>query len=239
MSTFLSKRIGRLNFIEFIEVLIEFNRYSALPGIIFSLFFLKNWKDSAGIIFYILLASFSADFVSYLYAKHVTPNSYIIANAWYCVNYLLVVWLYYKILPSKDKRWIYILVVLFLIATPISFFFYSFFDSNTVIRLMSNVSFIIISLLAFFELLKKPETGLKKSPVFWIVSAIFIHSCLTLLRNIFLQYLVFDLNASKEIVSWIWLINLVANISKNFILFYALVLIDKGFSDKIETTKPS
>ncbi|MEO9482891.1 MAG: hypothetical protein ABJG47_05570 [Ekhidna sp.] len=122
-----------------------------------------------------------------------------------------------------------------MILSPISFWFYSLYDSNTVIRLISNVAFIILSLLTFYELLRKPEIKLKKSPVFWIVTAIFIHSCLTLLRNVFLQYLVFDLEASKEIVSWIWLINLIANISKNFILFYAIVLIDKGYPDTTQT----
>lgn len=226
-----------MNFTDFIEALIEFNRYSALPGIVFFLFFHKNWKDSAGIIFYILLISFSADLVSYLYAKHITSNSYAIANFWYIGNYLLVLWLFLKILPPRNNFWIYFLILVFAIACPVSFVYYSIFDSNTVIRLLSNIAFILLSLLTFFELLKKPEISLKKTPVFWIVTGLFIHSCLTLLRNIFLQYLVFDLNASKEVVSWIWLINLAANIFKNFILFYALVLISKGFPDKIQYAK--
>lgn len=224
-----------MNFTEFIETLIEFNRYSALPGIVFSVFFLKDWKNSAGIVFYILLASFAADLISFLYAKYVFANSYPIANLWYILNYFLVIWLFYKLLPSKKGKLIYILGGLFVVLGFISFSFYSLFDSNTIIRLASNVAFVILSLLTFYELLKKPAVKLKKAPVFWIVTAIFIHSCLTLLRNIFLQYLVFDMEASKEIVTWIWLINLIANISKNFILFYALVLIDKGYPD---STKP-
>lgn len=219
-----------MKYTEVIEVLIQFTLYTGVPGIVYFLFSRKGSTSISGTIFFILLASFSADFAAFMYSKYIYPNSYGIGNVWHLINYGLVSWLFYQIIPSK-KKFILTLFGVFFLSSVISFFYYSFWDANPLIRVLSNIFFIILSILAYLEMLKAPGQGLKNNPVFWAITAIFIYSSVTLLRNLFTQYLVFDLEVTKDVFSTITLIYLIANSSKNFILFYSLILIDKGFQE--------
>jgi len=116
-------------------------------------------------------------------------------------------------------------------------FIFDFSESNIFIRTFANASFIFLSLLVFLHLLKNPSGSLRKYPVFWIATAYFIYNSILMLHGLFNNYLIFDLKISSEAYRIVAIINLFANITKNFILFYALVLIDKGFPDTLKPAK--
>lgn len=213
----------------------ELSSFSGLAGILLFLFFPKKLSSIAGILFLSIAASFLADSGNYFFIRLVSPNGYIIGNIWYILNYLICTWLFIKLLPDH-KRVILILTFVFGIGTIISFFYYSLGDSNSFIKVYSSSIFTFLSLRLYFSLLKNPSSRLRSNTVFWIANAFFIFSTVTLLRNLFLQYLVFDLEISKAGFSLIMIINLLANIAKNFILFYALLLIEK-FPDSVKVSR--
>lgn len=229
-----------MTFREFLDVLAEFNRYSALPGVVFFFFSKKSLNSTSGILFLVILASFLGDFGGYVYAKYVFPNNYGIGNSWHIVNFILLSLFFIKVLPVIRRKVIYIFVTLFIITSIISFgFFYSFLESNTPLWVSSSVFAIILSLLAFLELLKNPSGSLRRLPVFWITTTILVYSAVTLLINLFQQYLVFDLNITMIDFGIISLILLSATVVKNFLFFYSLVLLDRGHPDTITLAQPS
>lgn len=202
----------------------------------FLLFVKKGRSSISGILFFILLASFLGDSISYIYADFLLSNNYIVINLWHIANFYLLAWLFSQILPEKRKL-VLASIATFTILVVSSFSLgYSFWESNTFVWVTSNVIFILFPLFGFMELLKHPSGSLLKLPIFWILTTVLLYSSVTLLVNLFFQYLVFDLNISKEGFSTIMLILLISNTIKNFVFFYALVLIDKGFPDSI---KPS
>ncbi len=200
---------------------------------------MRSWKSISGIVFYMILFSFLADNFNYFFIRFVYPNSFIIGNSWYLLNYLLVALLFAQILDKKRKLFIGFLAV-FIIGSIISFtFFFQFTESNVFVRLFSNVSFIFFALNIYLELLKSPNQKISRLPLFWIATALFVQNSLLLLQSIFNNYLIFDQKITTEAMRIIHIINLVANITKNFILFYAIVLIDKGYPDSLKPTKVS
>ncbi len=183
----------------------------------------------------ILLISFIADNANYFFIRLIYPNSFIIGNIWILLNYFIMIWTFNEILSQKKKLSI-ILCLVFSIGSILTFgFYYSFLEGNIFTTLWSNVSFITLSLIVYFQLLQKPGQNLFKLPVFWISTSFFVYNSLVLLQSIFRDYLIFDLQISKEAYAVINFINLIANISKNYILFYALVMIGKGFGDSLKS----
>lgn len=226
-----------MNYIEVIEVFSQFNKYTGLPGIVYFIFFLREWKTVSGILFYILLASFLGDNLGYIYAKYFYPNNYPILNAWHFGNFLLVAWLFYKMLEAK-RRWVLISVIFFLVGSILTYLFqYSIWESNTFVWVSSNVFSIVFCLFAYLELLKKPSGPILKLPIFWVISSLLIFCSVTLLVFLFQQYLVFDLAITKEAFKIILLIITLSNTFKNLVIFYAMVLIDKGHQDSFNLGK--
>ncbi len=217
-----------MTFSDIVELVIQLSRYTSIPGIVFFLLFSKKLNIIPRILFFILLASFLSDFLGYAYSKYVFPNNHPIINVWHFTNCLLVTYLFYKAIPF-GKKLISAIMIGFILITIASFaFVYSFSESNTVVWTFSNLIVIGLSVRTYFSLLKNPSVKLKVFPVFWMTTAVFIFSSVTLLIFLFQHYLVFDLNISKVGFKSILLIINLANISKNFILFYAIILIDKG-----------
>ena len=215
--------------------IVEISKYSGVPGVILYLLLMSRYKGIARLLFLVLLTSLLADIAVHFYIRNVQSNSYVISNIWYLLNYLLVTFLFYKLIPSRT-RLVSILLIVFCIGSIVSFiFFYSFFDSNTFIKTFSSISFIVLSLTGYIAMLEKPSGRLSKSPVFWILNAIFIYSCITLLKNLFAQYLIFDLQVSRDLFIAIGYINIIANILKNLIFFYALILIRRSLSSYPKT----
>lgn len=159
-----------------------------------------------------------------------------IGNSWVILNYFLMVWVFYKILKNSYKFCLALAIVFTLGSMATFGFIYDYKEANFFTSVFSTISFIALSLVTYFQLLQKPSERLLLQPVFWIATSFFIYYSLLLLRNVFDSYLIFELNISSEAYTAINIINLFANISKNFILFYALVLIDKGYPD---TLKPA
>ncbi|WP_370088373.1 hypothetical protein [Ekhidna sp.] len=220
----------------FNDWLTDLSRISAIAGILYYLFTKLKVNQVASGLFLILFASFLADTLNYFFIRLVYPNSFIIGNCWLIINFFLVLWTFKKVI-NIPKTLLTGLVAGFVLGASISFiFFYSFTESNTFVFLWSNISFIILSLYLHFQLLKRPGEKLKYHPVFWIATSFFVYYSMLFLQNIFNNYLVFDLQISSEAYTIVWIINLIANVGKNFILFYALVLIDKGYPD---TLKPA
>ncbi|MEP2949561.1 MAG: hypothetical protein ABJO91_06080 [Ekhidna sp.] len=194
---------------------------------------MRSWKSISGIVFYMLLFSFLADTFNFFFIRFIYPNSFIIGNTWYILNYFITILLFLKILDQYKKA-IFTLLAIFLFGCVLSFLFlFDFTESNVFVRLFSNVSFIFLSLLIYFNLLKKPNLQLRLNPVFWIATSLFIYNSLILLQGIFNNYLIFDLKISGEAYTWISIIKLFANSCKNFILFYVLILISKGYQDSL------
>lgn len=223
----------------FFEIVRDYiNTYSGVPGILFFLIFLRGEKGNSRIIFYIILASFLADIISYYFIRYVYPNSYLITTPWHIINYFLLSWLFLTLIP-KRKKLILVLLLLFSIGTIFSvIFFYSFFEANTFIKTYSSTIITFLSILTFLEILSQsPIDRLTKYPVFWIVSAIFFYSSITLFNNLFQNYLVFELQVSGETYLYISLFNLTFNIAKNLMLLYAFILVKKGFPDYIHEPK--
>lgn len=207
----------------------ELSRFSGFAGVCYFIFFRKNLNSVYGLVFLVIFASFFADNLNYFFIKFVYPNGYIIGNIWYIVNFALISWLFLLLLNLRKT--ILIASFGFFIITAVSFiYFYSFTDSNSIIKVTSSLWFSYLSLVALFGLLKNPTGQLRNNPVFWIATGIFIYSSVTLLRNLFLQYLVFELNIELQAFYALATINLLSNSIKNLILFYSLILIDKGFS---------
>ena len=215
----------------------ELSRFSSLAGILYFLMAMKSWKRVSGIIFLILLSSFLADNFNYFFIRLIYPNSFIIGNLWYLLNFILSIFLFSKILDNRNFI-LGALTAVFSVGALISFlFFYKFTESNTFTTLASNICFVVIALITFFDLLKKPNLRLSKNPVFWIATSLFIYNSLILLQNVFNNYLLFDIKISGEGYTWIHIIRIFANAIKHFMLFYALILIDKGFPDSLKTEK--
>ena len=157
-----------------------------------------------------------------------------IINSWHIINFYLLGWLFLFYLPQKRKL-IIILILLFSLLVLVSFIWiFSFLESNSIVWVTSNVISIFLSLIGFFTLLKKPSIALRELPVFYILTTILLYSSVTILVNLFFQYLVFDLNITKDGFRTITLILLISNSAKNFAFFYALVLISKGYPDTLK-----
>ena len=209
----------------------EFNRYSGVPGILYFSIFVRKWRADSAIFFYILLLSFVFDFSIHLYTKFVFPNSYIGGNLWVILNFGLMSWFFIRILPSYKQQIVY-LYITFLLSTVISFgLWYSLFDSNTIIRTFSSVAFLILSILGFKELMTRPKGDLLKMPVFYALAIFFLYYSTNFLRGLFQQYLVVDLHVSAEQMLLIAMISLVINALKNYVIFYIIVLLEKGVYD--------
>ena len=70
-------------------------------------------------------------------------------------------------------------------------------------------------------------------PVFYALAAFFIYYALTFLKRLFMNYLVFELDINASEFFPIGMVNLFANTSKNYTLFYALVLLHKDYYDPL------
>lgn len=201
------------------------NRFSGLPAVLYFLFFIREWKTAKAIIFYIVFISFGFDFGIYIFIKYFYPNSYIGSNWWVITNYFLMSWCFMKILPEKIKL-IKLLIALFVALTVPSFIFlYSFYEHNVITTTFSGVVFITFSVLGYLKLLNKSNVQLSKAPSFYLITAFFGYYSFTFLKNLFVKYLVFDLGITAEQYTPISVINLLANTSKNYLLFYVLVLL--------------
>lgn len=215
------------------------NPYSGLPGIIFFLFFLERKSYNARIVFLILLASLLSEVSIYFFTKYIYPNSYIIANTWYLLNFLLVSWLFIRLLPQR-RNVILLLNAIYFAGALVSFLgYYSFLESNTFIRVYTSVIFTILSLFAFFEILRAgPIDRLSLYPIFWIITGLFLFSSISLFKNLFAQYLVFEVKITREAFNYFASFNILFNIVKNLMIFYGFVLIGRGYPDYIlETAK--
>ncbi|SNS45952.1 hypothetical protein SAMN05421640_0237 [Ekhidna lutea] len=217
----------------FINWFLEFNRFSALAGSLYFIFFIRDKKHTTVLVFIILVCSLLADNLNYFFVR-IYSNSFIVSNSWYIANFIVSLILFQHLLKSR-KFLISLLITVFFIGSILSFtYFFKLTESNTFIRLFSNSTFIFLSLAFYLELLKKPDGRLRKHPYFWIASSFFIYNSVLLLQSLFKNFLIFDLQISKAAYAWILFISLSANITKNFILFYALVLIDKGYPDTLK-----
>ncbi|MEP1034072.1 hypothetical protein [Ekhidna sp.] len=147
-----------------------------------------------------------------------------------------MIWLFSQILDHRSSRIIQVLTSCFIVGTVISFFYFQITEANTFLSLSSDLSYILLSLIVYLQLLKYPSQKLTTHPVFWIATSFFVHSSLILLQSVFDNYLIFDQKISSNAYQIIYGINLLANISKNFILFYSLMLISKGYPAKIPTS---
>lgn len=223
-----------MTFLEIFQFLKEVNRYSSVPGILFFLVFLTRVNLNTRIVFYIISVSFLADFLNYFFIRYIYPNAYIITNSWYLVNYVLVSWLFLKLIPTR-KNLVVALLIFFGICSTLSFtFFFTFMEPNTFIRSFTSLSFTFLALLSFFEILKEsPSDRLSQYPVFWIVTAVFLFSSITLIKNLFDQYLVIDMNVSRELHSYVHFFTVLANIVKNLCFLYAFMLVKRGYPDYI------
>lgn len=219
---------------DLVSELIEFNRYSGLAGVAYFLFFIKNWKSFSALIFYILLVSLLFDLGIYTYIKYIYPNSYYGSNWWILVNYFFMSWLFIQIIP-QFRNLIIASSLIFILGSIISFgFYYSFWEANTFTSSFSSLSFILFSIMSFLYLMNlKSETSLKQMPIFYLLIAFLSYYALVFFKSIFMNYLVFQLKVTWEQYWPVSAINLIANVSKNFILFYVIVLIDKGYKDPI------
>lgn len=216
------------------------SQVSAIPGVVFFLIFLRSNRSNTRIVFFILLASAVADVSNYYFIRYVYPNSYIISNTWYLVNYVLMTWLFVKLIPGRS-RLLRLSVILFFVGSSITFLtLYSYLESNTFIRVYSSIAFTLFTILSFFEVLKEsPTDQLSKFPVFWIITSLFLYSSITLLKNLFAQYLVFDAEVSWDLYAFVSFFNLLFNVVKNFLLFYALILVHNGHPDSLYSPKPA
>lgn len=217
--------------------ILDLNRFSALSGCLFFLYSRQSLKTVSGIVFFLLALSLTADNLNYFFIRLVQPNSFIIGNIWIIANYFLMILLFRKILAHQNFKILVLLPIIFIIGTSISFFYFKLSEANTFLSLYADISYILLALLTYLQLLKYPSIKLVTHPIFWIVTSFFVHSSLILLQGIFENYLIFDQEISKDAYVFIYGINLIANISKNLILFYALVLIHRGFPDKISILK--
>ncbi|WP_421763764.1 hypothetical protein [Ekhidna sp.] len=218
---------------DFWNWLIELNRFSGLAGCIYFVIFMKSWRRFSGVLFYILFASFLADNLNYFFIRIVYPNALYIGNSWVILNYFLSIFLFSKILADRNLL-LKIYAGLFTVGTALSLTLaYDYAESNTFINVYSNITLISLSLLGYFELLKNPKVKLSKQPIFWIVTSFFIYNSVLILVSVFNNYLIFDLKISSDAYAMVSIINLSANILKNLLLFYSLVLIDKGFSPNL------
>jgi len=219
---------------EIAELVFQVNKYTGLPGILFYIGFLSSRKGNIRIAFFILLASFLGDLASDLYVKYVYENSNLVGQIWVITDYFLVSWLFIKLIPHRKKT-ILGLMGLFVIGTSVtSLLFYSFFEPNTFLATYPSVAFTYLSILTFLEILKEePTNKLINFPLFWIITAIFLFNSVTLLKNLFMNYLIFDLQVSQDLYLYVWLFGVGFNMIKNLMFFYAFILVKAGNPDYI------
>lgn len=219
---------------ELADILVLISKYSGLPGIVFFSIFLRSKKGNARIVFLVLLASLIADIAISYYVENIRPNSYGIGTTWVIVDYFLLTWLFLRLIPHR-KKIIYLFLVVFTVGALISAgFFYSFTESNTFIRSYPSAVFTFLSIITFIEVLKEsPTTKLLTYPIFWIITAIFLFNSVTLLKNLFQQYLVFDLQITMDLYIYVYVFSISFNIIKNLFFFYAFILVKKGNPDYI------
>lgn len=207
------------------------NRFSGVPGVLYFLLFMRNWRALSGIIFTLVFISFFADNANYFFIRFVYPNSYIIGGTWHLMHFFIAMVLFYQVLIDHRK-----LIILFsgiysaLVLCSLLFLDYTFLDANPFISVPNNLIFVILCLITYRAMLLVPENKgkLRNSPLYWFVTAHFIYCTLTIFYYLFRQYLIFDLKIDAFDFNYISVINQAANITKNFITLYVLVLIDKG-----------
>ena len=222
-----------MDFQELVSWMFEISRYSGIPVIIVFLT-LKNPSKLSTFTFTLILASFIADFSNYFFIRYIFKNSFIISNIWSIFNFSITCLLFLELLPQKRKSIIALLGV-FLAGCLVSFlFFYSFLESNTFVWAYSSFATIILSLIAYYEILNAyPTETLSNYPVFWIVTGFFLYSTGVLFAGLFQNYVVFTLQMDWRFVSYLSFFILLFNILKNILFFYAFILIRKGFPQYI------
>ena len=206
-------------------VLLEISRYSACLGVFYYLFFLKKRERAPCVIFSVLVISFLFDFANYFFIRHVYPNSFLLGNTWRMLNHGLMSWFYLLILPGH-KNLIKISAALYYVLSAILFLtYYSIWESNSISDTYSHVFLLMFNILAYLELLKETMGKLSKKPSFHFLTAFFIYYSSVLIKNVFDNYLIFDLNITWEEYWPIGYLNVAANSVKNFLLFYGLLLV--------------
>ena len=210
-------------------MIIDFlNIVSGVPAIIF-FFFIKKKGRIARILFLTVLISFLSDLASTLYAAFIFPNNYPIVNSWHMMNFFVLFTLFKSLIPNY-RRFFLVAIISFLIVSLCSFLFiYSFWESNPFVWVTSNLFIISFSIIGFLELLKKPSVSLIKIPSFWIYSVFFCFSTVTFLIWLFFQYFVFELQLTMNELNTIVRIIQIANIIKNLVVIFILMIIDGRF----------
>ncbi|WP_425389658.1 hypothetical protein [Ekhidna sp.] len=217
----------------------DLSMFSGISGILFFIYGRKHRTNVSTVLVIILVLSFLADTSNYFFVRLILQNSYIIGNIWLIANYFAMLWLFSEVLDIRKSLYL-ILGSVFATGGIISFgLWYTFLEFNTFTLVWSNITFIFLSLIAYFQLLRKPNIVLAKQPVFWISTSFFVYYCLIFLQSIFNNYLIFDLVISDSGYTAINMINHIANISKNFVLFYALILLHKGFPGSLKSLHPA
>ena len=81
---------GSMSSIDLYWVFSDISQFSAIPGILYFLFFMRKRRGVPMIIFLILLISFLFDFGTFIYIKYFKPNSYFGSNWWVILNFFLI-----------------------------------------------------------------------------------------------------------------------------------------------------
>ena len=204
-----------MELIDFNKWLLEVSRLSGLSAFLYFLFN-RNSSDRLSKYIFLVVACIS--------------NSYIIGNTWHLVNFVFSALVFYTLKPDL-KRQLIVVGAVFYIGCCITFLtLFEYTEANTFVRVFTSAFSVYFSLWLYFHLLNNPSGKLRVNPTFWIANSFFLYGSITLLKNIFANYLIFDLEISSQAYAYIHLINLLAVIAKNWILFYVLVLITRNNS---------
>lgn len=218
-----------MTFLEFVDFLINISIFSGLPVSILYIVLVKNKTIISNVLFFIILLSFICEVANLFFVRHLIANSFYISNVWTVVNFILMVYFFYLLLPNFKKLTLSILIF-FIVLTLISLFFYDLSHPNPIINTSSSVAIIFLVIFSFYNLIKAEITiPMLENPIFWILSGFFLFETSILLQGLFLDYLIYTLKVDVTSLMYLHLFNLLANIIKNLIFLpYTFLLVNKG-----------
>ena len=118
--------------------------------------------------------SVAADLTVLIYV----PAVYVAGNLYTIIQFILLGLIFHEMFGTKSlKRWMLVLVLLFLVFSVVNLFYIEgFLNRNDNLRTISSLSFMIVPILYFrYILIEQPIEKVLNFPMFWVNSGILLY----------------------------------------------------------------
>lgn len=198
-----------LSYLSILSVLIPIGIYLVYPSA----------YTVAKTLFVLLLVSLSADIANEFYVRS-GHQGYVIINAFFSIQFVLLSFIYYRLLQLKQFITVSTIVYLFLVLAD-SFYFQAILEFQNIMRIVESVLLIFYALYSYSVILKRAETNKSQHYLLLWFNLAIVFYCFS---NLYLfgisDYILKEMFREDAII--IWGFHSVNNIVKNLFLGIAL-----------------